>query len=683
MEHQLEIFQNSIIGLMMVLLISCFLYLLARKIKYIPYTVLLVLVGVFVQPGHFAPFDAIRLNPGMVLYLILPILLFESAFNFDFKEFRKVLAPSFLFATIGLIISAVIIALPLHFVFDISFSSALLFGSVISSTDPIAVLAIFKQLGVPRKLQLLVDGESFLNDGTSVIMYKILLRSVVGVTALEMNGSALLISGVGDFIIVFFGGAFVGLVLGWIFAQIISSIENSNFVEILLTIILAISVFVLAEHYLEVSGILAVLAAGLIMGNYGRTKISPKILHQMHQTWEMIVFVATSLVFLLIGYEIEFLGFLENYQIILLTIFALLIGRAVSVYLVGSVYSLLVDKRDRISAKWLHIVNLGGLRGSLPLVMLLLIPETFYYRELFIDVVLGVIFFTLLFNASVIGFVIKKLNINKLSRTNELEMNIVEVIILEKVLRHLDKMKDEKELREHIYNKHKNNLEKHLRDTKNTIDKLLTNKKDDDLISETIKILDRYCVNLEKSVYSSLYYKGVISENIYRSLKISIHEQLERINSTERPLEILELEKKKYPIFFDKDYKDKISIGSIVSSLKGNKFSDHIKDIYLYHKARYLGNIKVLHDLENLNSFGFKVFSKSIITRKIQQYEEVKLHNLKTLKHIEATFPDIADTTEEAIFESESDEILYSMIKRLGEEERVSLQALQNLDLKI
>lgn len=683
MEHGTDIFQTAVIGIIIIFLIASIVLLISNRIKFLPYTALLVGLGVFIQPGNFPPLDVVRLNPGMVLYIILPILLFESAFNFEYREFKKVFSLSFLLATIGLLISTVLIALPIHFFIHVEFLSSMLFAAVISSTDPIAVLTIFKELGVPRKLQLLVDGESFLNDGTSVILFKIILRilATAGLAA-STDGHALILSALGNFALVMAGGAFVGLSLGWLFAQIIASIHNNSSIEFLMTFILATSSFMIAEHYLHVSGIIAVLAAGLMMGNYGRSKISPQAAHELHRTWDLLVFVITSFVFLLIGYEIHYLSILTNIKEIAIALVAILIARSLSVYLVGFVYNRFHPIHDRISSVWMHIANIGGLRGSLPLVIILSLPHDFTYRELFLDLTLGAILFSLIVNATLIKYVIRWLEVDKPSKVNEIEMRIVEILVFERILKQMERMLTSGEIRKKVYEAHRKSILKEMHNTQKALQKSLNTHDTATLSVEMQKTLDRYCLNIEKSTYLSLFRKGVINEGLYRELVYSIEEQLERVNEPQL-FDIVPARSRSAALQLNRIYDDRVSITGIIATLRGRKFSDQIQDFYLYHKSRMIGDAKVLYELKILAEAGVEIIDKSIITSKIQQYKSVLKHNQGTLTFVEKTFPEIAEEAEESIFEEESDNVLHQMIHKYGEEGRVSVKALQSLDFKI
>ncbi len=390
-------FLEVIISLGLALISASVLYALSKKVRTIPFTFMLFAAGMVISTLPIHSFDAIRLTPEAVLFVFLPILLFESAYNFELENFRKVLAPGFWLATAGLLISAAIVAAVLSLALHLPFMVAFLYGCVISSTDPIAVLTIFKQLGVPRRLQLLVDGESFLNDATSVITFRIVLTLVGSASA--AFGAAQLGSSFFNFLVVLFGGALTGGLLGFVATRLIKHLEDMAPVELTITIIMAHSAFIIAEHFLHVSGIISVLAAGIVLGNYGHDNLSKTAQNDMHVLWDYMVFVTVSLIFFLIGYEINLASLWSNAYAIGLATGALLLGRAVSTYSIGGLYNASVKKSKRIPLSWLHVANWGGLRGVLPLVVILSLPESFEYRSLFINMVLGAILFTLSVNA--------------------------------------------------------------------------------------------------------------------------------------------------------------------------------------------------------------------------------------------------------------------------------------------
>ncbi len=409
--HHESVVLPIMIGGGAILAIGSLMFVISEKIKIVPYTFLLFLCGIILSSLEIPYLNVLAPTADNVLFIYLPILLFESAYSFEFQNFKKIIKPAFLLATVGLIISAVIVALVLSLGFGIPFLHALLYGCVISSTDPIAVLTIFKQLGVPRRLQLFVDGESFLNDGTSVIGFKIVLALIAAGahSSITMGtiGTALM-----NFTIVFVGGLIVGSVVGYLAVMAIKKLqENAHNIELIITIVVAHIAFIVADHYLKVSGIIAVLAAGIIMGNLGHKELSKTAEKEMHTIWQFMAFVVTTIVFFIIGHEIDLVDLWNNRVIVLSATIALLIGRAVSTYVTTYFYNLRAKKSLQIPMSWQHVANWGGLRGVLPLVVILSLPENFAHKELFINLVFGAILFTLTVNALTISGLIKKLNI--------------------------------------------------------------------------------------------------------------------------------------------------------------------------------------------------------------------------------------------------------------------------------
>lgn len=671
---------NVVLGISLVLLVSSAIYLITKRTKSIPYSVFLVIVGILISPLHIEPFEAIRLNPGSVLFIFLPILLFESAFNFEFKEFRKILTPGFALATIGLVISAIIIALPLVIFFKIEPVAALLFGSVISSTDPIAVLSIFKNLGVPKRLQLLVDGESFLNDGTSVILFRILLPFVTGVGGELASGE--FIQGLGSFAYVLLGGVVAGVVFGLVFSYVISQIKNVSSVEVALTIILAHLVFIVSDHYLKVSGIIAVLAAGLVLGNYGRTKISPKVSHNMHQMWDFLVFVSTSIVFLLIGYEISIGGLFSNIEVVAVTIVALLLGRAVSVYLVTGVFNLFASKEQKISAYWMHIANWGGLRGSLPLIVILSLPETLEFRELFIQLTLGVILFTLIFNGLTIKPLIKLLGVDRLNRVNEIEVHFTKLFILKNLCTYINDLREIGEIGEQTYQKHLADVKSKLKDVIAKISTWLTDNSQSEYNLELERIIRRYCVQIEKAVYADLYKKDVITESVYTRLKQTLDYQIECINCATNQFGRKTSEKMVKDLL-NTESNQWVILKGIKKIFLGQDRDQQIAEYYMHHKARLLGDEKVIEELEEFNDEELNHLTIKMVKKVQDKYRKLEEYNEETIFEIEQKYPHLAAEVDERFYVAESHELIERILEEFGEQNRVSVKALQNLDLDL
>lgn len=690
-EH--DIYLNVVLGLCVALSLASILFLVSKKFKLIPYTVFLLLTGLIISQFELEPLETIRLTPESVLYIYLPILLFESAFNFDYREFRRILTPAFLLATIGLLISALIVSLPLKFIFDIPFPDAFMYGSIISSTDPIAVLSTFKQLGVPKKLQLLVDAESYLNDGMSVIMQKILIGFIPTAALTQadaaLNGSPVL-TGALQFIFVIVGGIISGAVLGFVISTIISKIKNVSSVEIILTIIAAHLVFIISDHFINidifgqdtnVSGIIAILVAGIVMGNYGRTKISPSISHNMHLMWDFLVFVVTSLVFLLIGYEINIEFLVDNIDLITLSIIALLIGRSIATYTIFGSINIFAKNKGRIPLSWMHVSNLGGLRGALPLILVLLLPDSYEYKDIFVGLVLGAILFTLTANALSIEPVIKFLGLNKLNTSNKIELKITKAIILKRIVKHLQNMRDIEEICEKTYKETRQKVLLKLAKTLESLEKMHDSKTYN---NELEKVLRRYCINIEKSVYADLFKRGIIPELVYNKLKTTLVLQLECIEEGRE-----QFDKTGYPQLHDKNchvgsYSIKPNlIDKFLSYFQKNSEIDQLllEQNYLYHKARLFGDEKVIDELKDFTQD--ELIPNKTLKKMIAFYNDLIEYNHKTIEDIEQCNQTLTKNVEIRFITAETDHLIKYILEEFGEQGRISVQAIKTFKLNI
>ena len=237
---------------------------------------------------------------------------------------------------------------------------------LISATDPIAVVAIFKNLGVPKRLAVLLEGESLLNDGTAIVFFTLSLALVTG-TVVTAGGLAF------DFIKIVGIGALIGTGVGLAVSQVIKQVDDPM-IEITLTTIAAYGSFLAAEHF-HYSGVIATVSAGMLCGNYGaRVGMSPSTRIAVETFWEYVAFALNSIVFLLIGLEVHFQALLASWQAILVAYLVVTGGRALVIF---GASSLLRRTRERIPWAWSVILTWGGLRGALPMVLVLSLPEGF------------------------------------------------------------------------------------------------------------------------------------------------------------------------------------------------------------------------------------------------------------------------------------------------------------------
>ena len=667
---------NALLSISLVVLITVISFYISRRYKFLPLPLLLFLFGVLAQNTYPQLLEPIKLNDHIVLYFYLPILLAESAISFRFSEFKLITIQSFIFATLGLVLSGFIIALPLTWIFSIDLNEALIFGFVISSTDPIAVLSVFKSLGIPKKLQLLVDAESFLNDATSIVGLKIMLA----ISAVSLNSGVLDSGKIFDlgfnFFYLIFGGALLGLVLGWIISEIITLIKELPYAEIVLSIILPLLTFALSEEIFHVSGIIAVLVAGLILGNYGRHKISPETFELFKFTWEQIGFITMSVVFVLIGNEVT-LNRLFNYWFeISVAVLLVMVSRSVVVYLIGGFINLTNLKFINIPLNWLHILNLGGIRGILPFILIFSIQEQLKNYDVFISMVLGSVFFTLVFNTIYIVFLIKYLKINQLSVAESLENLILKLLLFRSFKLKTKQLLDEKEIIKDTYDKRLITVKSQIEDIQKELKLKITQLTEVEAQRVIDSFLKKYFLNIEREVYNKLYEHKVIDVFLMEKLNRSVEKQIVSIDCG-----IEQFSKKR--ISFEAKV-EKIKEFTISSTyllhLFGKKdVNSEVCDLYLYYKCRVIGNQEVLKEIEN----GFSILNglvKELSLNSIKlKYQKLLEENEERLSLVKEEYSSVVENIEDQICSAEFSTMREHLIELFSRQDRASESVIRSI----
>src|SRR5579883_371900 len=322
----------------------------------IPYTVGLVIAGILLDLLRVLPAET--LNPDLVLWVLLPPLLFEAAFTIRWDTLLRVGLAVLIFATLGVLLAGFITAAIIVFVLHLPVEVAVLFGVLVSATDPVAVVALFRQMPVPSQLRTFIEGESMLNDGTVVVLGRVLALFFVGG---QLSVSAV----VGDFIGIALGGLGIGVLVGLI-ASLITRRIDDYLVETTLSVVVAYGSYALAEG-LGTSGVLAAVGAGIALGNVGRRiGMSEQTQTAITLLWEFLAFVANSFVFLLLGLAVVPRALLAIWPNIVVGVLAAWLGRAVLVYGLGTLIALVIG---RPKLAWQHVIFWGGLRGALPVVV--------------------------------------------------------------------------------------------------------------------------------------------------------------------------------------------------------------------------------------------------------------------------------------------------------------------------
>lgn len=377
----------SILGL---LIVAILVAIIARRLR-LPYIVGLVVAGVCLA---FSPIHlGVSLTRNVIFEIILPPLLFEAALNIHWKDLRQDALPILSLAIPGTVIAAAIITLAAHYGLNWPLTSSVLFGTLIAATDPVAVIATFRDNHVQGRLRLLVESESLLNDGVAAVLFALALTwaEAAGQTQPQITDiAALLVTTIG-------GGILIGAACTALAILLMGRTED-YLVENTVTTVLAYTSFLLADHF-HCSGVLAAVTAGLLMGNIsliskGRLSLAltEKGREFSHALWDYIAFIANSFVFLLIGITVA--GIPVNAftgKGLALTIFVLFVSRALTVYPISALFS---RSRWKISFKFQHILFWGGLRGALGMALALSLPQDLPLRSEVIVATFAVVIFS-------------------------------------------------------------------------------------------------------------------------------------------------------------------------------------------------------------------------------------------------------------------------------------------------
>ncbi|USK84502.1 cation:proton antiporter [Peribacillus asahii] len=375
--------------------------------KKIPYSLPLVIIGLVLGMLNLPIIDESRdfiTNSEtfqiFVISIFLPALLGEATLKLPFHHLKENKAPILALAIGGTLITYVVIGFASHYLLEVSVIVAFTFAALMSPTDPISVLQIFKPLGVHKRMNAIMEGESLFNDGVGVVLFKI--SSIYLLVYMEMG-----VAGFGQGLLLFLkfavGGLVIGLIIGYIGSISIKKIDNYP-LEIAISIIVFFGSFLIGET-VHVSGVIAVVVAGLLFGNYGgKIGMSPVTKLNIYNFYDVIAFIANSIIFLMVGLEISRIDVQGKWGMIIISIIIVLIGRSVAVY--ASLAWL-----KEIPSSWKHILNYGGLKGSLSIALALSLPRTFEGREEIIVLTFSVVIFSLLFQGLTIKSLINKLGI--------------------------------------------------------------------------------------------------------------------------------------------------------------------------------------------------------------------------------------------------------------------------------
>lgn len=504
--------EEAIIGL---LLIAALVAIFVRRYR-LPYTVGLVGIGLMISAIFPATVPRL-ISSEVILSLLVPPLVFEAAFHLRLDDLRRDLGFILLLAVPGVILTTLVVGGLISLAnLGIRIQLAMVFGALIAATDPVAVVALFRRLGVPKRLQVLLEGESLFNDGTAIVIFNITL-AIAGVAA-HGNSDLTADSGLGmwvaEFLKVAGGGVLTGVVLGMFASQIIGRIDDP-LVETTLTTVLAFGSYLVGEYALGVSGVLAVVAAGIVNGNVGPQGMSATTRVVVFNFWEYAAFLANSFIFLLIGLAIDIADLGNNLFAILVAILAVLLARALGIY------GLTLFKGE-ISMKWKHVLYWGGLRGAIALALALTLPvsvEPAMRAEIALlrNMAFGVVLFTLLIQGVSMDWVIKKLNLVQRSNVQEeYERRHARFVAGRAAYDYIRRMNQQGLISEHTWQRLSPMMERQNDILVEAVKQVITS--DPQVEAEELDTAHREALRAQRSALTGLLRDGVISEESYSQL---------------------------------------------------------------------------------------------------------------------------------------------------------------------
>ena len=369
-----------------------------------PYPIALLLAGIALGATHLVPLP--HLTRELLFAVFLPGLLFEAAYHLEIRELREnswtisALAVPGVVAAVALTAAFVVMASRLGAGTPLDWTTGLLFGAVIAATDPVAVTALFRELRAPRRLHVLVESESLLNDGSSIVFLALLLEFLSG-------ASPTLTSLAGGFLRIALGGAAIGIAIGWGVAHLRTRVEDAT-IEITLTTIAAYGSFVAAES-LQCSGVIATVAAGVLCGHSGRHHaLTAGSRAAVKGFWEWLAFALNSAVFLMLGTELSLTALRGEWRLVAVAALAALAARAL---VVGTTGALLSRTHERMPARWMPVMAWGGLRGALSLVLAYSLPGDIGNRPLIIAMTAGTVVLSLVGQGGSMPWLLRRLRL--------------------------------------------------------------------------------------------------------------------------------------------------------------------------------------------------------------------------------------------------------------------------------
>ena len=642
---------NATLAIFAMLGISSLAIFWAKKVK-LPHTVFLVVIGLVIgfiaQLPFFSFFSEFTLTPELLFYLLLPTLIYESAYNINVRRMVEDTKIILILSVIGLLVSTVVIGGALYYILAflgmaVPFIVTLLFGALISATDPVAVLALFKEYGAPRRLSLIFEGESLFNDATAVALFLVLLE----VAQYGYHGFDTILEGTITFTSMMVGGVLFGVLIGAVFSKLIGYARENEIASITLMVVLAHVTFILAEilsHHLKIgefhfalSPIIATTVAALLMGNYGRSKVHPRAEEFVENLWGQLAFMANSLIFILIGVIFVNVPTLDANMIlvVIITILTVATARAISIYPVVGVFNAFASKTTKVPMSWQHLLSWGSLRGALAVTMVLYISDDLTFpgwsldmspKDFLLSLTVGCIFATLFIKATTIQTFMRKLKLDELTDIEKVEAQEARALIHHEVQERINQYSErgyiDKTVAADFYRTHTAEYEAACK-----------NLKSRDTSELSLRILRMYAIGIEKKHLKELYHHKEVNESVYRRLAGKLQLQLEAV----------EVGNLAPNMSIHTDGKDVFEvIASTVKLLfKKPSESEKIDNMYMYYRGQTIIARKVLKVLGSINqSDAEHIFTAAALKHVTDLYNNFRTQSEKKMLDLAQTYPE-------------------------------------------
>lgn len=644
---------TSTLALFVLIALSTAVYFFAKRIN-VQYTVLLVLVGIILVPitqlpllnPFFGFLGDMALTPELLFYIFLPVLIFESAFNINIRKMLESSWTITLLSVVSVFISTSVVAALLFFAMpligiQLPIEIALLFGAIISATDPVAVLALFKQFGVPKRLTMIFEGESLLNDGMAMALFLVLLS-----VALDgFHGFETVWHGGLELFLMVTLGIIFGLVSAAIFSRFLRLTRSNEFVTVTLLLISAHIVFILTEAinhtgFIHISSIIATTVAGLFLGNYSRQLLEPRVEEYLGKLIEHMAFVVNSLVFIMAGLLFAGSGvdIRELWLPILVTVGIVAFARAVSIYSVTAPLNSLKLEAP-IPSAWQKLLAWGSIRGALSIIIVTLIPADFIPegwtlshspRDFLLALTIGCILATLFIKVPLMKPLVKRYHIDDpdpLEQAHEVDLGLY-YLMTERSRLVMHKLKgfvaaEDFERLKHQVKGRINHLEQERAD--------LIEKHGRKLFDQSLHLA---MIHVEKTTLKRLYVNNEVGERTFRKIYSKLTLQTEKI-------EYAQHEEIDPSLYTDrKDVFDQL-MNFTQSVFERRKREDKLEEKLQYYRAQMIMARKAVQAINEMqNEHSSPVFLEDSFEDVVSRYERYREQAAEKADTLVAAHPD-------------------------------------------